>query len=339
MRTDVWTIDAVDAEDALIRGLQMIMAHGEYEESRAGPVLVAPCPVVTVTRSPMNRVVLAPWRDANPFFHLVEAAWMLAGRDDAASLTPYVKRFADFAEPEDGRVHGAYGHRWRTVFGVDQLKVVTEKLRASPLDRQCVVAMWDADINECDDLTGDWRDRPCNTHIYLRQRQLSGGHILDMTVCCRSNDLLWGAHGANVVHFSFLLEYLASAVGSQVGVLRQFSNNYHVYTKELDRLRLKEDFLTRSDPPPDPQPMGSALDVDADMLLLWPAIELVHEEKQRTVPLLASPFAATVYAAVVAHSYHRQGRTTMACHVVQHHMLLPDWRRACLEWLNRRAVP
>jgi hypothetical protein len=51
-----------------------------------------------------------------------------------------------------------------------------------------------------------------------------------MTVCCRSNDMLWGAYGANVVHFSILQEVIAIELGVGIGVYRQVSNNFHLYT-------------------------------------------------------------------------------------------------------------
>ena len=76
------------------------------------------------------------------------------------------------------------------------------------------------------DLGVDVRDAPCNTHIYF---DLIGG-ALNMTVCCRSNDMLWGAYGANAVHFSILQELIAHALNVEMGVYRQFSNNFHLYT-------------------------------------------------------------------------------------------------------------
>jgi hypothetical protein len=75
------------------------------------------------------------------------------------------------------------------------------------------------------DLGLDWKDRPCNTHVYFDAR----GGVLNMTVCCRSNDALWGAYGANAVHFSILQEVIAAGVGIPMGVYRQFSNNFHAY--------------------------------------------------------------------------------------------------------------
>jgi hypothetical protein len=60
--------------------------------------------------------------------------------------------------------------------------------------------------------------------------------VLDLTVCCRSNDAIWGAHGANAVHFSVLQEYLAARIGVGVGTMYQWSNNYHAYESELENL-------------------------------------------------------------------------------------------------------
>lgn len=53
--------------------------------------------------------------------------------------------------------------------------------------------------------------------------------VLDITVTNRSNDLIWGALGANYVTFSVLLEYMAARLGWGVGRYHHFSNNLHVY--------------------------------------------------------------------------------------------------------------
>jgi hypothetical protein len=64
-----------------------------------------------------------------------------------------------------------------------------------------------------------------------RQGFQGAKQFLDMTVCNRSNDMIWGMLGANVVHFSFLQEYLAARIGVEVGNYYQFTNNLHVYTE------------------------------------------------------------------------------------------------------------
>lgn len=50
-----------------------------------------------------------------------------------------------------------------------------------------------------------------------------------MMVTNRSNDIVWGCYGANAVHFSYLMEYIAAGVGVPVGKYRQVSNNLHMY--------------------------------------------------------------------------------------------------------------
>ena len=71
------------------------------------------------------------------------------------------------------------------------------------------------------------KDVCCNTCVYFSINERGS---LDMTVCNRSNDLVWGMLGANVVHFSILQEYMAAKIGIRVGTYHQFTNNLHVYT-------------------------------------------------------------------------------------------------------------
>lgn len=210
-----------NVEAALGEGFQWLKVAGVDEPSRNGPVRVAPGPVITEYACPRERVLFNAERDANPIFHLLESIWMLAGSDDSKFLIPYNARMAEYAEP-DGMVHGAYGYRWRNLFGIDQILQVVQMLKEQPHTRRAVLGMWSpaADLNE------DKRDLPCNTHIYFG---IQDGE-LNMTVCCRSNDILWGAYGANAVHFSMLQELIALGVGAQVGTYYQFSNNFHVYT-------------------------------------------------------------------------------------------------------------
>lgn len=225
----MFVVDVRNVHDALPEGLRTIDIYAERRESRNGDVMVMPGPTTTVYRRPTERVLFHPERDANPFFHFFEGLWMLAGRNDVEFLTRYVKRMATFSD--DGEtLHGAYGHRWRQHFGFDQLGHVMAALCKNPDDRRNVVQMWDATV----DLGRVGKDLPCNTQIYFT-RDSSGA--LDMTVCCRSNDLIWGTTGANAVHFSMLQEYMAAGMGCKVGVYYQMSNNYHAYVDTYEPLK------------------------------------------------------------------------------------------------------
>jgi thymidylate synthase len=240
-------LSVMNVNEALAEGLHWLRSSGVREESRNGPVLVSPEPVLTTYKFPMERVLFSPVRDANPFFHLMEALWMLAGRNDLAWPLFFNSKFGAFSD-DGNSVHGAYGFRWRDAMGYDQLKAIGQELRKNPTSRRMVLQMWDAQCYENNDLniaiqgvphkldeTKTWdksgvryepsKDVPCNTHVYFDVKD----GVLNQTVCCRSNDIIWGAYGANAVHFSVLLEYMAALAGVGVGLYRQFSNNYHMY--------------------------------------------------------------------------------------------------------------
>jgi len=213
-------ITARNVNSALADAIWYMRMEGEAERSRNGPVIVAPTPVTTVYGKPTERILWEPRRDANHVFHLMEALWMLAGENNVDWLLQFNSKFGNYAEP-DGTMHGAYGFRWRRHFGGDQLASIISKLRSDPTTRQAVLAMWSPE----DDLVGEWKDRPCNTHAYFDLRH----GVLNMTVCNRSNDIIWGAYGSNVVHFSMLQELIARELAVECGTYTQMSNNFHLY--------------------------------------------------------------------------------------------------------------
>ncbi len=224
-------IDVRNVNEALPKMLQHLDKMGERKPSRYGNVIVAPTPVTTVYRNPTERVLFSPTRDPNPFFHLIEALWMLAGRRDVATLTHYVRRMKDFSD--DGiNFHGAYGYRWRCHFDYDQLARVVSLLNNHPQSRRAVIQMWscEVDLRRHEQI----KDIPCNLVV----TPWINNERLDMTVFCRSNDAIWGAAGANVVQFSILQEYLASMLGVEVGTLYQVSNNFHAYDEIFEKLKV-----------------------------------------------------------------------------------------------------
>lgn len=227
-----------NVNDAFAKGHNLLRDYAFVENSRAGMVYVLPEPCTTVYNEPTECVLFDAQRDANPFFHLAEAFWMLGGSRDARWLDNFIKDFsARFAEP-NGDMYGAYGYRWRTHWlkndtYFDQIQEVVELLKIEPTTRRAVIQMWDPVA----DLGGTKKDHPCNLTIAFRARK--GGSLrytLDMTVFCRSNDMIWGAYGANAVHFSFLLQYIATACGWNVGIYNQVSNNFHAYADVYDEL-------------------------------------------------------------------------------------------------------
>jgi len=186
--------------------------------SRAGDVHELRGLCVLEYQRPELRVLFCPIRDANPYFHLMEAMWMLAGRCDVEFLAKYSKQAS-------GLIIGSasYGHRWRNYFEFDQIAGVINMLKQDPGTRRAFLAMWDAQH----DLGSPSKDIPCNVGIKFEIRD----GLLEMCVFNRSNDAIWGACGANVVHMSFLQEYIAQMVGVPMGSYFQISGNMHVYSE------------------------------------------------------------------------------------------------------------
>ena len=137
-------IQARNVNDALVKGAQLMKSGGQAQASRAGGTLEYPEPVCTVYERPLERVLFDAVRDANPFFHLMESLWMLAGRRDVAWLARFNQRMATYSD--DGVVfNAAYGYRWRRQFDLhtadgegitDQLGVIARMLRADPDSRR-----------------------------------------------------------------------------------------------------------------------------------------------------------------------------------------------------------
>lgn len=319
------TIHATNVNDAYDKAVGLMEKFGVLEESRNGDVTAAPFPVTTIYDKPCQRVLFNRHRDANPFFHFFECLWMLAGSDDGSWLDRFVSDFSSrYAEPETGRIWGAYGHRWRNWFGYDQLNEVASRLRANPKDRRVVIQMLDGTM----DMRSEYytlskqiaRDIPCNTAVY--PRIVDGA--LDITVTCRSNDVVWGAYGANAVHFSFLQEYLAGKIGVRVGRYYQISNNWHLY--ESVRSRFKQDVLPVY---PSSLPIGENWDAwDADLIKFMAAPERPNTYQNAWFLYVARQMWITHYE-------WKFGSRVTALRVAEG-ISAQDWRTAVLEWMYRR---
>lgn len=380
---------------ALVQGLDYLLHSGVREETRVGPALVSPVPVTTVYSKPRERVLLSDVRDANPFFHLAEAMWMLDGRRDAAFLNNFIPDFGERFAESDGNVHGAYGNRWRHRFSqlrvnpdgssqdpngngfvkMDQLTECVAELKSNPTSRQVVLTMWDPTI---DLAVSGLKDRPCNTHVYFRvqdtgayrdppvtdqnsaehEARISRGNnlVLDMTVLCRSNDIIMGAYGANAVHFTILQEYVAAKVGVRVGTYYQVSNNFHAYQRDLDMLdkrvhKMGGHFDTateckeRSYEDRRVYParlVDNPATFDGELNWLLTAYEatmksdIVDDDIAHHAGDLGNKFLAlTVWPMLMAHRGYRLGKFGDA-NWWANSIEAPDWRKASRDWVERR---
>lgn len=353
-------INVRNVNQALPAGIAYLLEYGVREESRAGSVLVSPCPVTTVYERSQERVLFSPARNANCFFHLFESLWLLAGRNDARWLDQFVHDFSSRFAEDDGRLHGSYGYRWRHHFDLerggrpglpDQLDTVVGLLKKNPQDRQAVIQMWDP----CADLgVPGLRDRPCNLNLCLRVRNAPvnwgrdtyGGDtydvkpVLDITVFCRSNDIWWGLAGANAVQFSVLLEYLAARIGVGIGTYTQVSHNYHLYgdmATSAKTVLVETKVLQNAYPGVTPIVTNpETFDTDLQSFMEWTESEEPDQQPQEYSNSWLHLTAEPLY---VAHRLWKQKEREHALEVIQNaQQMAPDWRLAVHQWMQRRLV-
>ena len=326
-------IAARNVSDGLYLTKLSLLEVGKKENTRNGWVLEFPTPFCVTYTHPTERVLFYPERDANPFFHLMESLWMLAGRNDVEWISKYNKRISDYSD--NGKTfHGAYGHRWRNHFRggpkefKDQLDQVMIRLHKFPNDRRAVVSMWDPNIDLV--MHNDGKDYPCNTQIFFSKR----GKVLNMTVINRSNDIVWGLFGANAVHMSMLQEYMAARTQSEVGTYIHFSNNAHAYLDTLEKIKDMqpdyESYLIIGDDASQyhSQPLVDNWLTFDEELALWFRNEEVNVFENKFLSL-------TAFKVREGWHFWKQKNINKAIEICK---TIEDraWRKACVEWLERR---
>lgn len=386
-----------DAFISIVRGIRTGSIKTEAQPSRNGEVLRIPEPCIISYRKPTERVLFNENRDCNPFFHVYESLWMLAGRNDIGSLQYYN---SGYVYTDDGKtVPGAYGYRWRHAEryeysdpsslyrseNVDQLEVIIDHLKRKPESRRPVLQMWNVE----DDLLkiDNGKDVCCNLCVLFEtesgQCPMCNGkgwfpgkdpgdsrdtcpgckglpneqpRYLNMTVFNRSNDLIWGTLGANVVHFSFLQEYMAAALGLIVGSYHQVSNNQHVYSAKWEPEKWLEGYDPKTRTMHDPLPFDYST-----MPITWRHVDLVRdratfdrevtafcEENDGGAGMAAGhnsfltqwsePFLNLVAQPMMNAWHMHKGRDYEAARHWVDRIVADDWRHVCLKWIQKRAM-
>ena len=201
------------------------------QPSRAGGTLESLHVAISV-EDPIQRWIALRNPPINLAFALAETVWILSGRNDAAFLNYFNSKLPEYAGKCDA-YHGAYGHRLRRHFGLDQIERAFEVLSRRPHSRQVVLQIWDVN-KDIPERNGDERsaDIPCNVISLLKLRDGK----LEWTQIMRSNDLFRGLP-YNIVQFTTLQEVLAGWLQVGVGSYNHFSDSLHVYDQDLENIK------------------------------------------------------------------------------------------------------
>jgi hypothetical protein len=198
--------------------------------------------------------------------------------------------------------------------------------------------MWNVndDLTQVDDQFDDYsKDVCCNTHAYFSIRtepssseSRDAHRVLDITVCNRSNDMILGMLGANVVQFSMLQEYMAAHIGVGIGKYHQITNNLHVYANNWKPTKWLE--ACDSCPYPRVESLAQGFShFDSEVR------QFIDEPLG---PIYANTFLQKTAAEVVrAFKFHKERDYDAAIEAATR-IEAEDWRFACSEWIIRRRV-
>jgi len=206
-------------------------------ESRGGKISEILHSTIAISE-PRQRWVASRQPALNVAFALAEIIWIVRGRNDSAFLNYFNRELPKYAGKGD-RYHGAYGHRLRFAFGIDQLERAYTSLRNNPESRQIVLQMWNPVLDFPDDRGNPASpDIPCNVAAFLKVRD---GKLEWMQIM-RSNDVYRGLP-YNIVQFTTLQEVIAGWLDLDLGQYHHLSDSLHVYENTANEILASDPIL------------------------------------------------------------------------------------------------
>lgn len=174
---------------------------------------------VLVLTNPKNCVVTLKDRKLNYAFTAMEKIQYLTGQSETERLLFYNSNFSSWLNKYGG-FDGDYGqriHYW--------LEYIYRLLKFDPDTRQAIFTIYGIQDRH------ESKDIPCTVmhHYMVRDGKLN------LTVYMRSNDLLWG-FPYDVNAFCFIQEFLAAALGVELGTYTHIAGSLHLYTEREEQL-------------------------------------------------------------------------------------------------------
>ena len=174
------------------------------------------------TVSMSEPVVTHSGRRLNYKFMFGEAAWILRGRNDLATIQKYMKSYGRFSD-DGASLNGAYGPKI-----MDQIAWAAKELLSDPDSRRCYINIWR-------ERPGPSKDIPCTTGIQFIIRN----GTLHCFVNMRSQDVVWGMP-YDIFVFTAIANYLRMYLwhvhshGFSLGNLHVRAASMHIYERHFD---------------------------------------------------------------------------------------------------------
>jgi len=151
--------------------------------------------------------------------------------------------------------------------------------------------------------------------------------------------MVWGCFGANVVHMSFLQEYLANRIGVEVGTYNQVTNNLHVYTERWE----PEKWL--ADRTEDPYSVSNielvslqadtpSFDEECQLFVYQVGRNASADSLFKPANMFLRSVVFPMYRAYMAHKV----RYYSVAYAHLNFVAADDWRIAGVEWIRKREA-
>ena len=241
-------------DDVMRQVFKSILSNGEHITPSKGAAAELRGVLLEIT-DPRARLSRTETR-GKPFSCLGELCWYLAESNDLAFISYYIRDYDQFAD--GNTIFGAYGPRLFNWNGLDQVRNVTNLLKAKRDSRQAVIQLFDAG-----DLVEKHNDVPCTCTLQFLLRN----EELHMFACMRSNDSYLGMPH-DIFSFTMLQEIVARSLSVELGTYKHAVGSLHIYDRDLKDAKqyLEEGWQSTTQPMP-PMPDGDP----------WPAIKSLLE--------------------------------------------------------------
>lgn len=158
-------------------------------------------------------------------FHIktcaAEVAWFFMGTQNLDWFRKYSHIWNDFVEDDGFTVDSAYGYRWRSHFGRDQILNAIMALKANKSDRRIYISNWDPSK---DGLGRSAKNVPCPLGFTLSIIQ----DRLHMSLTLRSSDVFVGLP-YDVAGHTLIMKIIAETLKVKMGTLHVTLAHAHLY--------------------------------------------------------------------------------------------------------------
>lgn len=211
-------VSAVNLNSLWVQLLDTLLNRGAPSSPR-GEKTFEVIPLRLTLATPLHNILTIPERNLNYSFMVAEWFWIMAGRDDVASIAHYNKEIARFSDDGE-RYFGAYGPK---VLG--QRDYVLRKLTEDLDSRQAVINIWREN-------PPGTRDVPCTIALQFLLRE----NALTLIVTMRSSDA-WLGVPYDLFNFSRIQSWFARRLHAREGALHVNLGSSHLYEPHFSAAR------------------------------------------------------------------------------------------------------